>query len=163
MELCQQKITLFASRNAILFQSGSATITGESLPALDELASYLELCPAAAVHIEGHTDADGDDTSNLALSIARAEAVVARLSTTDGVGAIAGSVGSNAAVSGSFAWSEIGNTTEAVVAALIERGVGFERLYAIGYGESLPVADNDTIAGKQANRRIAFTIVEGQT
>lgn len=124
MELCQQKIASFASRNAILFQSGSAAITAESLPALDELASYLNLCPAAAVYVEGHTDADGDENANLALSVARAEAVVA---------------------------------------ALIERGVGFQRLYAIGYGESLPVADNDTIAGKQANRRIAFTIAEGQT
>ena len=50
---------------------------------------------------------------------------------------------------------------EAVVDELIARGVGFDRLYAVGYGESLPVADNATSAGKQANRRIAFTLVEG--
>jgi len=40
------------------------------------------------------------------------------------------------------------------------RGVGPERLYAVGYGESLPIASNDTRAGKQANRRIAFTVSE---
>ena len=49
---------------------------------------------------------------------------------------------------------------EAVVTALIERGVAYQRLYAVGYGESLPVADNDTAAGKRANRRIGFSIVD---
>ena len=44
--------------------------------------------------------------------------------------------------------------------ALITRGVGVERLYAVGYGESLPIDTNDTRAGKQANRRIAFTILD---
>ena len=47
---------------------------------------------------------------------------------------------------------------EAVVDALILRGINPGRLYAIGYGESLPIASNDTRAGKQANRRIAFTL-----
>jgi outer membrane protein OmpA-like peptidoglycan-associated protein len=93
------------------------------MPALDELAGYLALCPAAEIHVEGHTDADGGDDANLALSVARAEAVVE---------------------------------------ALTARGVGPERLYAIGYGESLPVAANDTRAGKQANRRIAFTVDDGE-
>ena len=51
---------------------------------------------------------------------------------------------------------------EAVVDALIERGVGYQRLYAVGYGESLPIADNDTTAGKRANRRIAFTLLDEQ-
>ena len=49
---------------------------------------------------------------------------------------------------------------EAVVDALILRGVSPARLYAVGYGESLPVASNETRAGKQANRRIAFTLAD---
>ncbi len=49
---------------------------------------------------------------------------------------------------------------EAVVDALISRGVSPDRLYAVGYGESLPVANNETRAGKQANRRIAFTLAD---
>ena len=49
---------------------------------------------------------------------------------------------------------------EAVVDALILRGIGPERLYAIGYGESLPIASNETRAGKQANRRIVFTLAD---
>jgi len=49
---------------------------------------------------------------------------------------------------------------EAVVDALIQRGVSPDRLYAVGYGESLPIASNETRAGKQANRRIAFTLAD---
>ena len=44
---------------------------------------------------------------------------------------------------------------------LIDRGVAVERLYAEGYGETMPIASNDTRQGKQANRRIAFTLTEG--
>ena len=47
---------------------------------------------------------------------------------------------------------------EAVVDALIERGVDMSRLYAIGYGETQPVADNATAEGKRQNRRIVVTM-----
>lgn len=47
---------------------------------------------------------------------------------------------------------------EAVVAAMIERGIAAERLYAIGFGESQPIADNATADGKRQNRRIVVTI-----
>lgn len=50
---------------------------------------------------------------------------------------------------------------EAVVAYLVAGGVGRGRLTAIGYGESLPIADNATEAGRAQNRRIEFTIEEG--
>jgi outer membrane protein OmpA-like peptidoglycan-associated protein len=124
IDVCRASVAAFAERNAILFQSGSALITEASEPALDELAADLFVCPEATVHIEGHTDADGPEDLNLALSVARAEAVVE---------------------------------------ALISRGIAMERLYAIGYGESLPIAPNDTTDGKRLNRRIVFTIVEEST
>jgi len=47
---------------------------------------------------------------------------------------------------------------EAVVTALIERGIDLERLYAIGYGETMPIADNATSAGKRLNRRIVVKV-----
>ena len=47
---------------------------------------------------------------------------------------------------------------EAVRAALIERGVAPSQLVAVGYGEAEPIADNDTEAGRESNRRIAFTL-----
>jgi len=123
LAVCEQKVTAFAARNAIVFQSGSSKLAAESTPALDELAGYLTACPDAVVYVEGHTDSDGDEALNLALSVSRAEAVVD---------------------------------------ALIDRGIGFDRLYAVGYGESLPIASNDTREGKQANRRIAFSFVDEQ-
>ncbi|MEM9797525.1 MAG: OmpA family protein [Pseudomonadota bacterium] len=48
---------------------------------------------------------------------------------------------------------------EAVRAALITRGVPPDQLAARGYGEAEPIAENDTEAGREANRRITFTIL----
>ncbi len=39
------------------------------------------------------------------------------------------------------------------------RGVMSERLITVGMGESRPVADNGTAAGRQANRRVEITMV----
>jgi OOP family OmpA-OmpF porin len=47
---------------------------------------------------------------------------------------------------------------QAVVKALIKRGVAKERLTAKGYGQEVPIADNDTDAGRQQNRRVQFAI-----
>lgn len=44
--------------------------------------------------------------------------------------------------------------TESVRAWLVERGIAPSRLTAVGKGESEPVADNETAAGKAANRRV---------
>ena len=41
---------------------------------------------------------------------------------------------------------------------LIDRGVAPDRLVARGYGESSPVADNSTAAGKRQNRRVVLVI-----
>lgn len=117
--LCTQQVADLSGQNAILFQSGAALIAAGAEPVLDAFAAALALCPDAEVHVEGHTDADGDAQQNLALSVARAEAVVD---------------------------------------ALILRGVDPGRLYAIGYGESAPVASNDTTEGKRQNRRILVTV-----
>jgi outer membrane protein OmpA-like peptidoglycan-associated protein len=43
---------------------------------------------------------------------------------------------------------------------LIEQGVDAERLSARGYGESHPIADNDTADGRADNRRVEFHIIE---
>ena len=48
----------------------------------------------------------------------------------------------------------------AVLSYLAAKGVDVERLRAIGMGESRPVGDNSTAAGRQQNRRVEFTAVE---
>lgn len=48
---------------------------------------------------------------------------------------------------------------EAVKVSLIGRGLTSSRLQTIGFGESKPVATNDTEAGRQQNRRVRIVIV----
>jgi outer membrane protein OmpA-like peptidoglycan-associated protein len=47
---------------------------------------------------------------------------------------------------------------EAVAQYLAEAGVDAERLSAIGYGETRPVAPNDTAGNRARNRRIEFAV-----
>ncbi len=46
-----------------------------------------------------------------------------------------------------------------MVTYLIGKGIASDRLVAKGYGESVPVASNDTEAGRQENRRTEFKIL----
>jgi len=45
---------------------------------------------------------------------------------------------------------------QAVRQFMLARGVPETMLTAVGYGETRPVASNDTVAGLAANRRISF-------
>jgi len=104
----------------ILFVTGSAELDPVSLATVNEVAGIIHLCTRDAgmrVVIGGHTDAQGDDTANYVLSLARARAV------RD---------------------------------ALAARGVSTARMTAVGYGETEPVADNDTEEGRAKNRRTTF-------
>lgn len=106
----------------VFFDTGKATIQKKSFPLLDEIAGTLtKYAEIKKVQVEGHTDDVGNDQTNLQLSQARAESVVAYL---------------------------------------VGRGVAAERLTAKGFGETKPIADNKTSAGKAENRRVAFTILE---
>ncbi len=51
---------------------------------------------------------------------------------------------------------------EAVLTALLAQRVPVGDLTAMGYGESNPVADNATAAGREANRRIEFRLLEDE-
>jgi len=61
--------------HGILFDSGSAKIRAESYKTLADIGQLLAENPALRVSIEGHTDSDGADDSNLKLSQDRSTSV----------------------------------------------------------------------------------------
>ncbi len=65
----------------IRFDTGSAEIRAESAGTLDTIIKYLKENPLKDFYVVGHTDDQGNFASNLALSKARARAVVAALVT----------------------------------------------------------------------------------
>jgi OOP family OmpA-OmpF porin len=117
---CVTAMNAVLARQKITFAPGSAEIDSSARDTMDALAEEMRKCPDIAMEIAGHTDAQGRDTTNLALSQARAEAVLLGL---QGRRVLVGS------------------------------------LTAKGYGEARPIADNDTAAGREANRRIEFTLI----
>ncbi|OPH37585.1 OmpA family protein [Moraxella atlantae] len=50
------------------------------------------------------------------------------------------------------------NRANAVAQYLAQRGVASNRIQAVGYGISQPIADNSTEAGRMQNRRVEITI-----
>lgn len=73
--------------NGILFDVNSDNIKPESGTVLKEMATTLQENPTVRVKIIGHTDSDGADAANLALSQKRAAAVKTALSSFYGIGA----------------------------------------------------------------------------
>ena len=118
--LCAEQISLELARNRIDFPPSESDIDEASLPVIDRIAEIMGQCPGARFEIAGHTDSQGRESSNMALSQARADAVLA---------------------------------------ALLERQVDTVFLYSKGYGESQPVASNETEEGRAANRRIEFSLL----
>ncbi|MES2144427.1 MAG: OmpA family protein [Pseudomonadota bacterium] len=119
-EDCAARITDILARNKIAFAPGSAEIAGPATPTIAAIADVLDGCPVMLMEIGGHTDAQGSEGGNLALSQARADAVLL---------------------------------------ALQGRRVDVSGMRAVGYGETRPIADNGTDAGREANRRIEFTLL----
>jgi len=117
---CVEDVSAILAKRKVVFPPGSAEIDGTASTVMEALAKVLARCGRVQMEIAGHTDAQGSEEGNRALSQTRAEAVLL---------------------------------------ALQGRQVDVSGLTAVGYGESRPTADNDTEAGREANRRIEFTLV----
>lgn len=121
-EECVARINARLAETQIAFEPGEAIIATSARPLLDEIAEDLKDCADYPIEVAGHTDSQGGEEMNLALSEDRAEAVIA---------------------------------------ALMQRRILTGNLFPRGYGEARPIADNDTDAGREANRRIEFTLLSG--
>ena len=103
------------------FASGQAQLTARAAASIRALGTYLSAIPGGAVQVLGHTDSQGEEAANQALSERRAQQVRA---------------------------------------TLVQAGVTRDRVEAQGVGESQPVADNTTAAGRAKNRRVEIVVAD---
>lgn len=115
----EQEILDMAFEN-LEFESGKAVIRSSSYESLDSLAALLVKHPEWKLNIAGHTDAVGNDASNMRLSK---------------------------------------NRSNAVKDYLNSRGVNEDRFIVEWFGETKPIAPNNTAAGRQKNRRVEMEVV----
>ncbi len=78
-EECKAEIDAAVTKQKIIFTPGSAEIAQAAQATIAALADILTDCPGIKMEIAGHTDAQGSEGGNLALSQARAEAVLLAL------------------------------------------------------------------------------------
>lgn len=74
-EACEGRMEILSRTGNIYFNSGSARLTNDSIPLLENLHDIVNRCPDLTIEIGGHTDSDGSDAANRALSERRAQAV----------------------------------------------------------------------------------------
>src|SRR5262249_8311742 len=74
--VCQQLFSELLGKGRIRFESARANIDPDSAGLLDRLVETALRCPSANIEVGGHTDTDGEDAANQALSEKRAQAVV---------------------------------------------------------------------------------------
>ncbi|WP_323784788.1 OmpA family protein [Thalassovita sp.] len=119
-EECETEIGEILKTRKINFEPGSDTPDADAQGVLDDISEILKQCGEIRMEVSGHTDSQGRESMNQALSQLRAQAVLN---------------------------------------ALRERRVLTSTFTAKGYGESMPVASNETEEGRDANRRIEFKLI----
>lgn len=78
-EECLVAIRDITDETKILFDPGSATLTAETRPVIDDIAKVLRDCPELPMEVAGYTDSQGREVMNQQLSQDRAEAVLTAL------------------------------------------------------------------------------------
>lgn len=73
---CVDRLNAVMLESEIGFEPGGATIAGDTDPVIGAMRAIMEDCADYRIEIAGHTDAQGRAETNLALSVARAEAVL---------------------------------------------------------------------------------------
>ncbi|BAK64992.1 MULTISPECIES: OmpA family protein [Sphingobium] len=106
--------------SGITFATNQSSIQPQFQPTLNEVAATLAEYPKTMIDVLGHTDSDGTEAYNQALSERRAQSVADYLAS---------------------------------------HGVARVRVATMGYGETRPIASNETPEGKAQNRRVEIKIV----
>jgi OOP family OmpA-OmpF porin len=78
-EECLARITATQAETKIAFEPGSGTLDAGAKPIIDAIADIVEECGDLPLEIQGHTDSQGRESMNLALSQNRAQSVLAAL------------------------------------------------------------------------------------
>ncbi|MEO8241458.1 MAG: OmpA family protein [bacterium] len=78
-EACLGRFEILSNAGNINFSPASARLDVAGSAILDNLYDIISRCPGMALEIGGHTDSDGSDATNQALSEKRAAAVIAYL------------------------------------------------------------------------------------
>jgi outer membrane protein OmpA-like peptidoglycan-associated protein len=79
LEACKGRFEIMSRTDNIYFGVGSARLEGQSSLILDSIVDMVNRCPELAIRVDGHTDSDGSEVANQALSEARARSVRAYL------------------------------------------------------------------------------------
>ncbi|MBR0779508.1 OmpA family protein [Bradyrhizobium diazoefficiens] len=74
--VCQQLFSELLGKGRIRFEAKRSTIDPDSAGLLDRLIETALRCPTTNIEVAGHTDSDGEDAFNRALSEKRAQAVI---------------------------------------------------------------------------------------
>jgi OOP family OmpA-OmpF porin len=137
----------------------------------DGVLDYMDQCPNSSAGAEVNESGCENVTMSMSLTVEFAnnsaaletgsnpdiDAAVAFLSTHTNVSAsIEGHTDSNGEASYNQMLSE--KRAKAAADRLIEQGVDASRVTSVGYGETKPIADNNTREGRQANRRIVAVL-----
>lgn len=105
------------------FDVNKATLTPESMRAVNNVVRLMRAFPKMTIELRGHTDSQnrtGDKDHNTKLSQKR---------------------------------------SEAVRDAIVKAGIDGTRIKALGLGDTVPVAPNDTEEGRARNRRTEFIVL----
>jgi outer membrane protein OmpA-like peptidoglycan-associated protein len=132
----------------VSFETGTARMKAESQAVVERLAAMLKRTPSVGVAIFGHTD-------NVAPSPESIDRFV------DANPGLEEQAPSRSEKIRAFNLALSAARARTVARALVENGIPARRIGARGFGDTRPVASNDTDEGRRANRRIEAVIVPG--